>query len=65
MAAAVAAVWGTFLAGVIAQGSPATDRAALEAQYDATYGPNWKDNTNWKTDAPLDSWYGVRPLRGR
>ena len=42
-----------------AQGSLATDRAALEALYDATDGPNWTDSTNWKTDAPLGEWFGV------
>jgi len=44
---------------VTAQGSAATDRAALEALYDATGGPGWTDNTNWKTAAPLDDWHGV------
>ena len=29
------------------------DRAALVALYNATDGPNWVDNTNWLTDAPL------------
>ena len=48
-----------------AQDSIATDRAALEVLYDATDGPNWKDNTNWKTDAPLDQWYGVTMHQGR
>ena len=48
-----------------AQGSIATDRAALEALYDATDGPNWTNNTNWKTDAPLDQWYGVTMHQGR
>ena len=33
------------------------DRAALE--YDATDGPNWKRNSNWKTGAPLNRWHGV------
>ena len=42
-----------------AQGSIATDRAALEALYDATDGSNWTDSTNWKTDAPLGEWFGV------
>ena len=42
-----------------AQGSVETDRAALEAFYDATDGPNWTDSTNWKTDAPLSEWFGV------
>ena len=36
-----------------------SDRAALVALYDATDGPNWKQNTNWKTDKPLAEWYGV------
>ena len=36
------------------------DRAALVALYNATDGPNWVDNTNWLTDAPLRQWYGVR-----
>ena len=35
------------------------DRAALVALYSATDGPNWVDNTNWLTDAPLGVWYGV------
>ena len=36
-----------------------SDRAALAALYEATDGPNWVDNTNWLTDAPLGEWYGV------
>ena len=36
------------------------DRAALEALYSATDGPNWVNNENWLTDAPLAEWYGVR-----
>ena len=36
------------------------DRAALVALYHATDGPNWIDNENWLTDAPLGAWYGVR-----
>ena len=35
------------------------DRDVLEALYRATGGPNWTDNTNWLTDAPLAAWYGV------
>ena len=41
------------------QGSVESDRTALEALYDATDGPNWTDNTNWKTSAPLGEWHGV------
>ena len=36
-----------------------TDRASLTALYNATDGPNWGDNTNWLTDAPLSEWAGV------
>ena len=46
-------------ADAVAQEGVAADRAALEALYDATGGPNWTDSTNWKTDAPLSEWYGV------
>ena len=35
------------------------DREALEALYRATEGPNWQANTNWTSDEPLDTWYGV------
>ncbi len=36
-----------------------TDRDVLMILYNATDGPNWVDNTNWLTDAPLGEWYGV------
>ena len=39
-----------------------TDRASLTALYNATDGPNWTDNTNWLTDAPLSEWAGVNSL---
>ncbi|HIR34431.1 MAG TPA: Omp28-related outer membrane protein [Candidatus Coprenecus merdigallinarum] len=35
------------------------DREALIAFYNATDGPNWKDDTNWCSDQPLDTWHGV------
>ena len=35
------------------------DRAVLVALYEATDGPNWVNNENWLTDAPLWDWYGV------
>ena len=34
-------------------------RETLVALYHATDGPNWKDNTNWLSNAPLDEWQGV------
>ena len=36
-----------------------TDRQVLEILYDELGGDNWNVNTNWKTDKPLDEWYGV------
>ena len=54
------ALFAAFVAGAAAQeGSVASDRAALEALYDATGGADWKNNTNWKTAAPLGEWHGV------
>ncbi len=44
---------------VAAQGSVETDRAALVALYDSTGGNNWVNNTNWKSDKPLNEWYGI------
>ena len=41
------------------RGNAASDRAALEALYDATAGPGWTDGTSWKTSAPLGEWHGV------
>ena len=35
------------------------DRAALEALYHATDGPNWIASDNWLSDAPLGQWLGV------
>ena len=34
-------------------------RAALTALYNATDGDNWRENTNWLSDAPLGEWSGV------
>ena len=41
------------------------ERAALVAIYNATDGPNWVDNTNWLSDAPIGEWYGVTTENGR
>ena len=40
--------------------SAATDRVALAALHSAADGANWRDDTNWLTDAPLEDWYGVK-----
>ena len=36
-----------------------SDREILIALYEAADGPNWLNNENWLTDAPLGEWYGV------
>ena len=38
---------------------PETDRETLVVFYNATDGPNWDDNDNWLSDAPLSKWEGV------
>ena len=48
-----------FAPDAAAQGSAATDRAALEALYHATAGPDWTNSANWLTDSPLSDWFGV------
>ncbi len=40
-----------------------SDRAALVALYYATDGANWANNTNWLSDMPLTTWYGVSTSR--
>ena len=34
-------------------------RVALGRLYRATNGPDWTQNTNWLTNAPVEEWYGV------
>ena len=56
------AAFQTWLRGIeIRQGvvNCTTDRDVLVAFYDATDGPNWKNNTNWLSDTPTGEWYGV------
>ena len=36
-----------------------TDREVLEALYEVTGGPEWRDRTNWLSEAPLGEWFGV------
>lgn len=37
-----------------------SERDALIALYKATNGDQWKNNTNWCSDKPLNEWYGIR-----
>jgi len=37
----------------------AADRDALIAFYRSANGENWINNSNWLSDAPLNTWYGV------
>lgn len=52
--------WGGLVTEAGAQGSAASDRTALTALYDATGGATWENSTNWKTNAPLNQWFGVQ-----
>ncbi len=38
---------------------PRTDRNVLVAFYESTGGEQWSDKSNWLSDRPLESWYGV------
>ncbi|MBL86580.1 MAG: hypothetical protein CMO82_07980 [Winogradskyella sp.] len=38
---------------------PQSERDALIAFYNATGGDSWTNNTNWNTDAPVNTWFGV------
>ncbi len=43
---------------------PCEERDALIALYNATDGPNWTNNTNWLTNNPVDTWFGVTVTAG-
>ena len=36
-----------------------SDRASLQALYEAAAGSGWTDSTGWKSDGALGEWYGV------
>ena len=36
-----------------------SDRAGLQALYEAAAGSGWTDSTGWKSDGALGEWYGV------
>ena len=38
---------------------PTSQHDILVAIYEATNGPNWVNNDNWLTDAPLHEWFGI------
>ena len=51
-------------AGTGVECAPLTDRDILVRLYEATDGPNWENNTNWLSEAPLNQWYGVTTNSG-
>ena len=59
IAALAAVVLAALAADATAQDDAASDRAALEALYDAAGGGSWTNRTNWKTAARLGDWHGV------
>ncbi len=45
---------------IVEEPAPAsTDRDVLRELYFSTGGSNWKEATNWLSDAPLEEWHGV------
>ena len=40
--------------------NPESERRILVTFYEATDGENWDQNTNWRSEHPLNEWYGVR-----
>ena len=44
--------------GIVVSNDP--ERYVLTRLYDATDGPNWHRDDNWRTNLPLSEWYGVR-----
>ena len=40
--------------------NPESERKILVTFYEATDGENWDQNTNWRSEHPLNEWYGVR-----
>ena len=41
------------------------EREALAALYNSTGGERWRNNENWLSDKPVDTWHGVRTVGGR
>ncbi|MYG15106.1 MAG: hypothetical protein F4207_01575, partial [Gemmatimonadetes bacterium] len=39
--------------------APSPDREVLTLLYNATGGPQWIENANWLSEAPLGAWHGV------
>ena len=39
---------------------PLTDREVLEVLYRSNGGPDWVNSDHWLTDAPLETWHGVK-----
>ena len=49
----------TMVTVIVQLQSESSERDALIVLYHTTGGPNWTNSTNWLSEEPLDSWYGV------
>lgn len=50
-----------FMAGkYFGQDVPPSERDALTVIFDSMNGSNWVNKTNWKTIAPVSTWYGIK-----
>ena len=45
--------------GTTIMATPASDRTALIALYNAADGASWANNKNWLSNAPMGDWFGV------
>ena len=50
---------GTLPSQVMITQTSVADLVGLIALYNATDGPNWRNNTNWLSETPVGEWYGV------
>ena len=55
----------TIDAAAVSTNADVSDRAILEALYEATGGAGWENRGNWLTDEPLNRWHGVTSTQGR
>ena len=44
---------------ILVAGVPSSERDALIALYESTNGDNWRNNSNWLSDRPVNEWYRV------
>lgn len=56
---------GTFIHDINITQIGRPENLELIALYNATGGENWTNNTNWGSDKPLNTWYGITTAKER